>query len=223
MIYLLLTTGFLLVSGCATINSAIDDIFIENKGMEKNADQLVSEGSAAFMAGNYKEAVKAYTDLRDWYPFSKYTILAELKIADAHFELKEYTDAIFSYEEFEKLHPRNDAIPYVVYRKALSWFNQIDTVDRDHTPANKSLSQFARLMDQYPDSPYAEDAEEKIEKCIGSIANHELYVANYYLKAKKYKAALKRYEYLVEHFIGTKHGEEALNRIPKCIELINKK
>ncbi len=217
-LYYILLSILFTISGCA----AIDDLFTENRGMEKNAEQLVSEGSAAFMAGDYKDAIKAYSDLRDWYPFSRYAILAELKIADAHFELEQYPDAIVSYDEFEKLHPRNEAIPYVVYRIGLSWFNQIDTVDRDNTPAKKSLSQFNRLMDQYPDSSYVEDAKEKQQECIKSIADHEFYVANYYMKIKNYEAALKRFQYLVEHFPDTAQGQEALNRIPGCITLVQK-
>ena len=202
-------------SGCAWFETSHE--------MEKTAEELVLEGSSAFASGDYNDAIKAYTDLKDWYPFSKYAILAELKIADAHYQLEAYDEAIFAYEEFEKMHPQNEAVPSIIYRIGLCWFNQLDTIDRDHTPAKNSLIQFHRLIDQFPGSEYAQKAEKNIKICVDTLSGHELYVANFYMKTKKYKAALKRYEYLVENYPDSKESKEALNKIPECRELANKK
>jgi outer membrane protein assembly factor BamD len=197
-------------------------LFETSHQMNKNAEELVSEGSSAFMDKDYKEAIKAYTNLKDWYPFSKYAILAELKIADSHFHLEEYDEAIMAYEEFEKLHPKNEAVPYVIYQTGLCWFNQIGTVDRDHTPALNSLAQFKRLQDQFPQNEYAQKAKEHIAKCIANISGHELYVANFYMRTKKYAAALKRYEDIVKKYPNSKESMEAQSKIPECKALADK-
>jgi len=42
-------------------------------------------------------------------------VQAELKLADALFKKKEFEEALEVYREFEKLHPKNKSIPYVVY------------------------------------------------------------------------------------------------------------
>ncbi|MCF8091366.1 MAG: outer membrane protein assembly factor BamD [Desulfotignum sp.] len=199
------------VSGCA--------LFEDSRRMEKTAEQLAAEGSSAFMQEKYKNAVKAYTDLKDWYPFSKYAILAELKIADAHFQLKEYDQAILAYEQFEKMHPRNEAVPYVINQIGISWYNQMDTVDRDITPAKNAMAQFKRLMEQFPDNEYAKKAPDLISECIDKIAGHELYVAKFYMKTGRYQGALKRFEYIVEYYPGTDQSETALNLIPECAAL----
>jgi outer membrane protein assembly factor BamD len=204
----------LVFTGCA--------LFETSQEMEKTADELVAEGSSAFMDKDYKTAVKAYTDLKDWYPFSRYAILAELKIADAHFFLEEYDEAALAYEEFEKMHPKNDAIPYVIYQTGMCWFKQIGTVDRDHTPAKNSLALFRRLINRYPKNKYAKKAAKNIKACLENLAGHELYVANFYYKTKKYKAALKRYEYLVEHYPDSKESRQALEKIPGCRALADK-
>jgi len=211
---ILFSTIVLLLSGCG--------LFETSHEMEKNAEELVSEGSSAFASKNYKTAVKAYTDLKDWYPFSRYAILAELKIADAYYHLKDYDAAILAYEGFEKMHPKNDAVPYVIYQTGLSWFNQLDMIDRDHMPAKNSMAQFNRLIDQYPASEYAQKAKGHIQKCVENLSGHELYVANFYYKTKKYAAALKRYEYLVENYPDSKESKEALNKILECKALVNK-
>ena len=207
-------TLVVLLSGCA--------LFESSNEMGKSAEELVAEGSSAFISENYKASIKAYMDLKDWYPFSKYAILAELKIADAHYHLKEYDEAILAYEAFENLHPKNDAIPYVIYSTGLCWFDQLDTVDRDQTPAKNSMAQFKRLIDQYPESEFAQKAKEKIQKCLENLSGHELYVANFYYKTKKYKSALKRYESLVTNYPNSKESKEALNKILECRALVNK-
>ena len=204
----------LLLCGCSLFESSHE--------MEKSSQELVFEGSSAFTAGDYKEAVQAYTDLKDWYPFSKYAILAELKIADSHYHLEEYDEAILNYEEFEKMHPKNEAVPYVIYQVGLCWFEQLDTVDRDRTPAKNSLVQFKRLINQFPESEYSKKAKKNIKTCVANLSGHELYVANFYMKTKEYKAALKRYEYLVEHYPGSKESKEALNKIPECRTMADK-
>ncbi len=203
-----LVSVVLLFSGCA--------LFEDSRRMEKTAEQLAAEGASAFMREDYKDAVKAYTDLKDWYPFSRYAILAELKIADAHFHLEEYEQAVIAYEQFEKMHPRNEAVPYVINQTGMCWFNRIDTVDRDITPAKNALAHFKRVIEQFPDSEYAQKAPDLIHACIDKIAGHELYVAQFYMKTKQYQAALKRFEYIVEFYPGTDQSQTALNLIPEC-------
>lgn len=196
---------FSLVAGCSW--------FEEPYEVEKTAEQLVQEGSAAFMDENYLKALNAFKDLKNWYPFSKYVTLAELKIADAHYERGEYEEAIFAYKEFEKLHPRNEAIGHVIYRRGMCWFDRIDTVDRTSNPAKKALVQFRRLTEKYPESEYTAKARENIEKCVKNIAGHELYVGNYYYKTEKYEAALTRYRHLLENYPDSKAAETAGEKI----------
>ncbi|WDP90702.1 MAG: outer membrane protein assembly factor BamD [Desulfobacter sp.] len=212
--WLIIGIFMILLSGCS--------LFDESSQMNKSAQQLAAEGAAAFMNEDYQDAVKAYTDLKDWYPFSKYAILAELKVADAHFHLEEYDEALVAYEGFEKMHPKNEAVPYVINQMGMCWFKQIDTVDRDSAPAKNAMALFKRLYRQFPDHELAEEAVARIEACIDNIAGHELYVADHYNKTEAYKAALKRYEYIVEFYPGTEQSEIALAKIPAVAEKVKK-
>lgn len=202
----------LLLSGCS--------LFEEKHQMNKNAQQLAAEGAASFMNEDYEDAIKAYTDLKDWYPFSKYAILAELKIADAHFHLGEYPEAIAAYENFEKMHPKNEAVPYIINQIAMCWFNQINTIDRDATPSKKAMAEFERLIRLFPENEYSQEALAHIDACIDNMVSHELYIANFYNKTKKYEAALKRYQYIVENYAGTDQSQIALEKIPEVSEQI---
>ena len=183
---------------------------------EKSAQELIQDGIDHFEAGNYRRAIESFEQLRDWYPFSRYAILAELKIADAYFNLKEYTDAIFAYEEFEQLHPRNEAIPYVIYRIGRSYFNQIDTIDRDQSNARKSLEVYLRLVSQYPNDAYAGMAKSDLVACYQSLSGHQYYVGVYYYKQKKYRAAKARFTAVVEEYPDVGYHHRALTYLANC-------
>ncbi|SMC84695.1 Beta-barrel assembly machine subunit BamD [Desulfocicer vacuolatum DSM 3385] len=202
-------------AGCSWFNEP-------DREMEKSAETLVNEGSANYKEGNYRDAIHSFTTLRDWYPFSKYAILAELKIADSHYKLKSYEEAIPAYQEFENLHPKNEAIPFVIYRIGMCWYKKIRSVDKDQTPAAKAMAEFQRLMERFPQDPLSVKAAKKIKRCRENLAGHEAYVADYYLKIKQYKAALKRYESILAIYPETKFGEKALEQIALCKKKINK-
>lgn len=185
---------------------------------EKRAPELAAEAMESFDAGRYQKAITTFNKLRDWYPFDKLTTLAEFKIAEAHFNMKEYEEAIMAYEEFERLHPRNEAIPYVLNQIALCYFNQIDTVDRDQNNAKAAIQAFARLTRQFPDSEYAKDAAEKSLECLKSIAGHEVYVGRFYYKSKHYKGAIGRFETVLAQYSGLGFDDEAREYIEKSRE-----
>ncbi len=162
--------------------------------IDKPAHELAKNGMDEFTEKDYRKAIVYFEKLRDWYPFSKFAKLAELKIADAHFHLKEYDDAISAYEEFEQLHPNNEAIPYVIQQIGNSYFEQLDTIDRDQTPALKAIETYERLIKNHPDDPHSKEITEKIKICKKGIVENQIYIGRFYYRTKHYKSALARFQ-----------------------------
>lgn len=182
----------------------------------KSAPELAADGMEEYRQGNYKRAIENFEKLRDWYPFDRYAILAELKIADSHYQLKQYDEAVVAYQEFESLHPMNEAIPYVVYQIGLCYYEQITTIDRDQRAARNALMVFERLQRQFPDHQYSKRAGEHIHTCLKSLAGHELYVGKFYFKKKNYKAAMNRFKNIINEFPDVGIHKEALDYLARC-------
>lgn len=193
-------------SGCAWFQSK----------KERSADELITDGMEYYEDGDYKKAIESFEKLKDWYPFSKYAILAELKIADAHFHREQYEEAIFAYEEFESLHPRNEAIPYVIYQIGLCYFEQVDTIDRDQSNTQKALDTFNRLIKTYPDNEYSRKALAHRTQCQKTLAGHDMYVGKFYFKDQHYKAALHRFQSVVTQYPDVGVHNQALHYISAC-------
>lgn len=200
--------------GCSALKKTWDAI--TGKDLTGSAQQLAWDGMDAYEDGDYKDSIEYFQKIKDWYPFSKYAILAELKIADAHYHLEQYEEAIFAYEEFEKLHPRNEAIPYILYQIGRCYFDQIDTIDRDQTYARKAFETFQRLIKQFPKNQYATSGAEHINKCVKSMSGNEYYIGVFYYKSKHYKAALHRFMAVLSKYPDVGYHQKALQYIAKC-------
>ena len=215
----------LLLCGCTKIGKKIDNFIDHITGADivLSAQEEAWAGMDAYEDRKYADALKHFQKLKDNYPFSKYAILAELKIGDCHYNLKQYSEAIFAYEEFEKLHPRNEAIPYVIYQIGLCNFEQIDTIDRDQTAARSALEAFQRLQKQFPDDPYARSAEDHITVCQKSLVGHEFTIGVFYYQTKHYEAALHRFMSVISNYPDVGYHQQSLEYIAKCEEEIGER
>lgn len=191
---LCLVFSFWLLAGCGII-----DMFYLPPA-EDTAQELYEAGNDAMSEKNYVRAVEYYNKLRDTYPFSPYTIEAELSLADAYYLDEEYVLAAETYKDFESLHPRHKAIPYVVYQTGMSLLKQFRSIDRATTILEDAYNNFKRVCEMYPDTPYVLSAQENMLKCRKLMAEHELYIADVFWHMKKYGVARNRYDYIVNNF-----------------------
>lgn len=176
-------------------------------GDELTLEELVEEGLDAYAVGKYTEAIEAFTRVRDMYPFSRYSMLAELKIADTYYAMEDYEQAIAAYQEFEDLHPQNEVIPYVQYQIGRCYFDQVSTSDRDQGNTRKAMDIFLQLIERFPESVYARRAQAHLKQCEKLIATHELDVGIFYYRTRKYDAAINRLEGVLINYpdVGIHH------------------
>lgn len=170
------------------------------KKPEKTATELATDGEKYFAKKDYEKSIEVYKRLKDWYPYSKFAKEAEIRIADSHYNLKQYDDALFAYEQFEQLHPSEPKIPYVIYQIGLCHYDRMEGIDRTQVPAKNALEAFQRLRSRFPGSEYAEKAKPMIEAARKNMAGHELYIGRFYFKNGHYKAAIKRFEKVLNKY-----------------------
>ena len=204
-----------LFQGCAMM-----DRFLGEEEYDKPASQLMMEGMEAFERGRYEAATESFQQLKDRYPYSKYAVQAELKMADAFYKRELYDDAFDAYDEFETLHPKNRRIPYVIYQKGMCHFEQVRSIDRDQSHTIKAKEEFERLLKKYSESYHAKRARRKIRECFVHLASYELYVARFYFKKGKYRTAMGRYLYLLENYPDFGQYHEALEYLSRCKRLL---
>jgi outer membrane protein assembly factor BamD len=176
------------------------DLFSSGKKTEKSPQQLAMEGVQKMQEKDYGDAVKAFQQLKERYPYSKYAILAELKLADAYYQNGEYSEAAVAYEEFARLHPRNEVIPYVLYQIGMCHFLSFESVDTDQEETRLAVDAFQRLVQAFPQSEYSAKARQQLLECRKRLAFHEFLVARFYYRTEKYVAAKERLDFLTARY-----------------------
>ncbi len=86
ILFILSTAG--ITSGCGTSlrEYYFGDLFGKGSSTTAlSAEQLAMDGMEAMRKKDYSGAASSFQQLKERYPYSKYAILAELKLGDAHF------------------------------------------------------------------------------------------------------------------------------------------
>jgi outer membrane protein assembly factor BamD len=191
-----LALGLLLtvLGGCGWFSSDT------KKELEGSGDALIQEGLDAYQRKKYEKAVEAFQTLKDRYPYSQYAILAELKLADSYYLNKDYELAAASYKEFERLHPANEVIPYIIFQQGMSYFKQMPTVDRDQSRTTLAVQEFNRLIKSFPQSEFVTQAKANRDEALKNLILHEFLIGEFYFKKGECRAALGRFDYIDKHY-----------------------
>lgn len=164
----------------------------------------------------HAEAARAFEEVERQHPYSEYATRAQLMAAVAHYRAADYDAAIAAAQRFVELHPGHPDVPYALYLIGESWYEQLESVERDQTAAEKALEAFRDLVRRHPDSDWAKDARLKIDLVLDHLAGREMEVGRFYQRRGQWLAAANRFRRVVEDYQTTVHVPEALYRLVEC-------
>ena len=168
-----------------------------------------------FTGPDYDVILETLKEIQLRYTFSPFATLAEIRTADTYFRQGEYQQAIIEYDQFIKNHPGHNEYEYALYQLALSNYELRSTKDRDPTFTRSAIKWFTVFIEEYPDSELVPGAEEKIIECRKLLAARQIFIGKFYLRKKNYKAALDRFNIVIEKYPDTKYYDEAYKLIDK--------
>ncbi|MCU7959007.1 MAG: outer membrane protein assembly factor BamD [gamma proteobacterium symbiont of Bathyaustriella thionipta] len=205
------------ISSCSIFGGKEDEL---SHTKNWSAKRFYKEAKAAMNDGDYSTAITYYEALEARYPFGTYATQGQMDVAYTYYLNDEPDSAIAAANRFIRLHPRNPGVEYAIYLKGLVNFNRslgfldrfvpTDQSQRDPGSALNSFKDFAELIRRYPDSEYAPDAQKRMIYLKNILAEHELHVADFYMRRGAYLAAANRANYIVEHFDKTPSVKPAL-------------
>ncbi len=183
---------------------------------ELSAEQNFNLGMEQFQDEDFDDAIPYFQKILENFPFSIYAIQAELKIAESYFYDEKYVEALVHLQGFEELHPTNDQIPYVIWMKASSYYEQFTSIDRDVAALENARRELEELQLRFPASPYAEQAVPLQTKVLHRLARHDFYVARFYYRDAEFQAALFRLYGILDDYRGQDITDRAIYYIGKC-------
>lgn len=204
---LILSLCLLGFSACSTSGSKEDEY------VERPAQEIYQEAQKELEDRRYTKAADLFDEVERQHPYSQWAIKGQIESAKANYKALKYDDAIFTLDRFIQLHPANEMIDYAYYLKALCYYEQISTVDRDQRMTQLAMQSLQEVIRRFPDSSYARDAQYKVSLTENHLAGKEMAVGRYYLKRGSYAAAINRFKNVIEHYQTTNQVPEALHRL----------
>jgi outer membrane protein assembly factor BamD len=183
------------------------------KYIERPVNNIYDSALNSLTKGEYKFAAQEFDEVERQHPYSTWAVRAKLMAAYANYLDNQYDSAIVALDRFIQLHPSNKDVPYAYYLKGLSYYEQISNVTRDQQMTELAMRSLRELVSRFPNSKYARDAKLKIELTLDHLAGKDMSIGRYYLKQRKYLAAINRFKKIVDRYQSTTHVPEALHRL----------
>lgn len=185
-----------------------------------SAQKNYDKGMKELERQDWIAASKYFGFIKSRFPYSKYAVLAELRLADAEFGAEQFLEAIDAYRLFIKFHPTHEMVAngYASFRIGEAYFKQLPgdfwlfppSYEKDQSSTEDAANELKSFLDKYPDSPYRDKAKDILVKVGKRLADHEWYVARYYWRNNKPMGTVLRLRRLLERYRGVGYDEEAL-------------
>ncbi|MBT4889809.1 MAG: outer membrane protein assembly factor BamD [Rhodospirillales bacterium] len=181
--------------------------------LEEPVDVLYNEAQNLMADGKYMGAARKFDEVERQHPYSKWATKAQLMSAYAYYEANEYDDSVIALDRFIQLHPSNKDVAYAYYLKALCYYEQISTVERDQEMTENATKTLNELITRFPNSKYSRDARLKLDLTFDHLAGKEMAIGRYYQGQSQHIAAINRFKTVIERYQTTTHVPEALLRM----------
>ena len=182
----------------------------ESTSYRDRAEQTYREGQELLEDGNYLEAMTAFNQVKNEFPFSSYAALSSLAVGEVYFREEKYIEAIDVFRLFVRSYPEHPEVPTALF-KSEAFFKQRPSefsifppsFERDKRPTKDTITSLDRFLNRYPRDKRVKEAKRMRRICRESLADYELYVAQFYLKRDRPWAARKRLETIITTFPDT--------------------
>jgi len=210
-VLLLAAVAVLPVVGCARGKGVKDTAYVA-----RDVSSLYTAAKRSMDKGDYEQAAKLFDEVERQHPYSVWARRAQLMSAFNYYLAQRYSDAVNSAQRFVTIHPGNAEAPYAQYLIAMSYYQQIDDVNRDQTNTQQASEAFNDLIRRYPDTRYAADARVKLDLIKDHLAGKEMEIGRFYQRSGQWLAATYRFRNVIDQYQTTTGTPEALERLVEC-------
>lgn len=192
----------------------------ENPFKDLSADELYAEAQQSLKKQEYTNAIKRLEAMDSMYPFHEKNEQAQLALIQAYYEKEDFGSCSASADRFIHLYPRSTRVDYAYYMKGMANFRQLrgalaeiapmDLAWRDPGTQSQAYSDFATLVERFPQSKYRPNAQQRMIYLRNLFAAREMHTANYYYYRQMYVAAAERANYVVRNYSQSSSARPAL-------------
>ena len=210
------------LGGCANNDQSAEDAFIQDIA------EAYETAQRAIRAGNYRRGIQIFEALQARFPFSDLAKQVQLELMYAYYRNASPEQAVDTADTFMRENPTHERIDYALYIKGLAYYEtgpgilerifRKDLSNRPPKEADLAYSTLRRLVERYPASEYAPDAEQRLIHLKNRLSEYENTVADFYIRSGQYVAALNRAKDALERYNGAPSNKESLEIMIEAYE-----
>ena len=188
----------------------------ESNNVENNIrspEEIYVQAMQFFDKKNFTIAEEEFKKLQQLYPLSNEAIQAEIMLGFTKYLLMDYDSSISKFNKIIQKYPSHKDLDYIYYMIGMCNYEQITNHELDGQFNDLALESFNQVILRFPDSKYAKDSRQKIILVKSNKAAKHMEIGRFYLKEKKYTAALNRFKIVIDDYSMTKFTPEALHRM----------
>jgi outer membrane protein assembly factor BamD len=208
------------VAGCAGTE--------EEQTVIESLTEAYETAREAIARKNYRRGIQIFEAIQARYPFSDLSRQIQLELMYAYYKSGQKEQAVEAADTFMRENPIHERVDYALYIKGLSYFEdeagfldrrfKKDVTERPPKDIELAYSSLRRLVDRYPASQYAPDAELRMVHLKNRLAAYENHVADYYLRRGALVAAVNRAKNALEEYNGAQGNAESLRIMAEAYE-----
>ncbi|PIE45027.1 MAG: outer membrane protein assembly factor BamD [Gammaproteobacteria bacterium] len=212
-----------LLAGCSIIE--------KDETIGWSVQQLYGEAKASLKKGDLMTARKYYQKILARYPYGRYAQQTHLDLIQLEYKDQAYDKAVLQAKKYVRLYPNSPYADYARYMKGVVTYSRdVSIIDKlvptniaqsDQSLMKNAFEDFSELVGTSPSGDYSEDAKMRMIFLRNITAEHEIYVAEYYLRRGAYLAAANRGQYVVKHFDRTPSVPLALGVMVRAYQELN--
>lgn len=185
----------------------------KKKDEKDNAEIAYTKAMKLLKDKSYTSAAEAFVKIDDDFPFSKWATKAQTMAVYAYYKDEEHAKLVQTVDDFIRLNPNNDAVPYMMYMKGLSFYNLIPEIDRAQDNTHEASATFRELIARFPESEHATDAAKKLAYVDEHLAGAKMSIGRYQIQNMNYVGAINHFIEVTERYRFTNQVPEAYFRL----------
>ena len=200
----------------------------EQRTEVQNITEAYEKAQESIARGNFRRGIQIFEAIQARYPFSDLSRQIQLELMYAYYKSGQTEQAVDASETFMRENPIHPRVDYALYIQGLCYFDddpgmlerlfRKDTTNRPPKELERAYVSFRRLVERFPASEYAPDAEQRMLYIKNRLADYENHVADYYLRRGAYVAALNRAKAALEQFNGAAGNARSLQIMAEAYE-----
>ena len=186
---------------------------IKEKDIELQMIDSYKEGMKAFNDGDVLYAAQKFNEAELLYPQSDWAPRSALMAAYSYYSQDYYGDAIYELNRFLKTYPYDPKVDYAHFLLAMCHYEKIVDEKKDLGPLIEAKKKFIFIIEKYPNTDFALDAQFKLDLIYDILASKEMYIGKHYVKKEKWIPAINRFKVVINEYETTIYVEEAIHRL----------